>query len=95
MYNIVIVNMYFTYHRYNETDHKSMIPWVCGTFVFYAPYKDEQMPMYTAEILFRYPIVGRILFRQPKDDPESDTTIIIENLVHADGTTVNNTEGHR
>jgi len=50
--------------------------------------------MYTAEVVFRYPIVGRILFRQPKDDPEMDTTIIIEHLVYADGN-ANNTADHR
>lgn len=72
-----------------------MIPWVCGTFTLYVPYTDWQMPMYTAEVVFRYPIVGRILFRQPRDDFEIDTTIIIEHLVHADGNAVNNTVDHR
>lgn len=81
--------------RYNETDNKGVIPWVCGTFVHYVPYTDWQMPMYTAEAVFRYPIVGQIVFRQPKDDPEMDTTIIIEHLVHADGNIVNNSAEHR
>lgn len=81
--------------RYNETDNKGVIPWVCGSFALYAPHTDWQMSMYTAEAVFRYPIVGRILFRQPKDDPEMDTTVIIEHLVHADGNAVNNTADHR
>jgi len=53
------------------------------------------MSMHTAEVVFRYPIVGRILFRQPRNDPEMDTTIIIEHLVHADGNAINNTADHR
>ncbi|KYN36526.1 Superoxide dismutase [Cu-Zn], partial [Trachymyrmex septentrionalis] len=80
---------------YNETDNSSMVPWVCGTFVLYTPHTNWQMPLYTAEVIFRYPIVGRILFRQSRDDPEMDTTIIIEYLVHADGNAINNTANHR
>lgn len=72
-----------------------MIPWVCGTFMLYIPHTDWQMPMYTAEVIFRYPIVGRILFRQPRDHPEMDTTIIIKHLIHADGNSINNTADHR
>lgn len=72
-----------------------MIPWVCSTFALYTPHTNWQMPMYTAEVIFRYPIVGRILFRQPRDDSEMDTTIIIEHLVHADGNAINNTADHR
>lgn len=51
--------------------------------------------MQTAQLLFRYPIVGKILFRQPKDEPWHDTTIIIEYLIHADGSSLNNSESHR
>ncbi|EGI61049.1 hypothetical protein G5I_10739 [Acromyrmex echinatior] len=81
--------------RYNETDNAGMVPWVCGMFVLYTPHTNWQMPLYTAEVVFRYPIVGRILFRQSRDDPEMDTTIIIEYLVHADGNAINNTANHR
>ncbi|XP_020297647.1 uncharacterized protein LOC109862119 isoform X2 [Pseudomyrmex gracilis] len=90
-----IVHRSLVVYKYNETDNKSVIPWVCGTFTLYVPHTDWQMPMQTAEVVFRYPIVGHILFRQPKDDPETDTTIIIEHLVHADGNIINNTAGHR
>lgn len=51
--------------------------------------------MVTAQVIYRYPIVGKIIFRQPKNDPQMDTTIIIENLVHADGNALNNSELHR
>jgi hypothetical protein len=54
-----------------------------------------QMQMYTAQILFRYPIVGKILLRQPKEEPWEDTTVIFEYLIHADGSHQNNTENHR
>lgn len=81
--------------RYNETDNKGVLPWVCGTFVLHSPYKTGQIPMMTAQVIFRYPIVGQIILRQPKDDPQADTTIIVENLVHADGSSLNNSAGHR
>ncbi|KAL0112201.1 hypothetical protein PUN28_011934 [Cardiocondyla obscurior] len=90
-----VVHRSLVLYKYNETDNVSMIPWVCGTFMLYVPYTDWQMPMYTAEVIFRYPIAGRILFRQPRDNPETDTTIIIEYLVHADGTSTNNTANHK
>jgi hypothetical protein len=51
--------------------------------------------MLTAQVLFRYPIVGKILFRQPKDHPWLDTTVIIEYLIHADGSNVNDTDNHQ
>lgn len=81
--------------RYNETDNTGIIPWVCGTMMHHLPNNAGQMPMFTAEVIFRYPIVGRIIFRQPKHDPLMDTTVIIENLVHADGSSLNNSAGHR
>lgn len=46
-------------------------------------------------MLFRYPIVGKVLFRQPKDQPWQDTTIIFEYLIHADGSSLNNSDSHR
>jgi hypothetical protein len=72
-----------------------MIPWICATFVMQLPNNAGQMPISTAEVIFRYPIVGKIIFRQPKNEPEMDTTIIIENLIHADGSTLNNSFDHR
>ncbi|CAK9808868.1 Superoxide dismutase [Cu-Zn] B [Anthophora quadrimaculata] len=82
-------------HKYNETDNKSIIPWVCGTFHLYSPDNTGQIPILSAQVVFRYPIVGKIIFRQPKNDPQMDTTIIIENLIHADGNAINNSAHHR
>lgn len=51
--------------------------------------------MLTAQAVFKYPLVGRIIFRQPQNEPESDTAIIIENLIHADGSALNHSAEHR
>lgn len=81
--------------RYNETDNKGIIPWVCGTVLQHISQTAGQMPMLTAQAVFRYPIVGKIIFRQPLNEPEMDTTIIIENLIHSDGRVLNNSADHR
>lgn len=67
----------------------------CATLTQYKSNRKYQTPMFTAQVLFRYPIVGRILFRQPKEDPSADTTIITEYLIHADGSALNNSDAHR
>lgn len=64
-------------------------------FSLYEHNQIYQVPITTAQLLFRYPIVGKILFRQPKDQPWHDTTVIIEYLTHADGNDINNTDSHR
>lgn len=51
--------------------------------------------MFTAQVILRYPLVGRVLLRQPKDEPWTDTTILFEYLVHADGSNLNNSFEHR
>lgn len=51
--------------------------------------------MFTAQVVFRYPTVGRIIMRQPRDEPWADTAILVDYLVHADGATLNNSVGHR
>ncbi|KAI8423349.1 hypothetical protein MSG28_014359 [Choristoneura fumiferana] len=68
---------------------------LCGTVVPYEFGTDYQTPMSAAEVVFRYPLVGRVVFRQPRDRPWEDTTITVENLIHADGANVNDTFGHR
>lgn len=84
-------------YRYNRTDVHNITstPWSCGTVFQYLKKGIYQKPMFTAQVLFRYPIVGRILFRQPKDEPWQDTTVIVEYLIHADGSTEESSEGHR
>lgn len=67
----------------------------CGTFILYDNRVGFQMAISTGEVLFRYPIVGRVILRQPRDEPWADTTIIVEYLIHADGATINNTDAHR
>lgn len=70
-------------------------PWICGTIHQYEKDFQYQKPIFTAQVIFRYPTVGRILFRQPKEEPWADTTMLIEYLVHADGASLNNTADHR
>lgn len=67
----------------------------CGVLSLYEENQQYQFPIQTAQVLFRYPLVGKILFRQPKDQPWHDTTILIEYLIHADGSAVNNSDSHR
>lgn len=67
----------------------------CGTLTLYDDVTHYQTAMFTSEVSFRYPIVGRILFRQPRDEPWVDTTVIVEYLIHADGSTLNKSMDHR
>lgn len=75
-----IVHRSLIVERYNRTDsvNTTRSNWACGTLTLYQNNRQYQMPMSTAQVQFRYPIVGRILFRQPRDDPLHETTIIIE-----------------
>lgn len=91
MYNILF---FFPRNTQYQT-HLISEPWICGSIALYDQSLQYQVPIFTAEVLFRYPLVGRILFRQPRDLPNADTTILVEYLVHADGAQINNTEGHR
>ncbi|XP_014088313.2 uncharacterized protein Rsod [Bactrocera oleae] len=84
----------FTYNRTN-VDNITENPWSCSTITQYLKNKLYQKPMYTAQVLLRYPVVGRVLFRQPVEEPWQDTTVIFEYLIHADGSTQNNTFEHR
>lgn len=86
-----------TINRYNKTDLENITQsiWTCGTLLMYDKRLSQQIPMLTLEVLYRYPIVGRILFRQPRDEPWTDTTIIVEYLIHADGSTQNTSADHR
>lgn len=92
-----IIHRGLTIEQYNRTnmEEAKRMPWVCGTVVLYQENRRQQIPMITAQVLFRYPIVGRILFRQPRDDSKLDTTVLVEYLIHADGSTLNSSESHR
>lgn len=92
-----VIHRGLTIEQYNrsQSDSVKRMPWTCGTIVLYQENRRHQLPMVTGQVLFRYPIVGRILFRQPRDDNTLDTTIIVEYLIHADGSTLNSSESHR
>lgn len=87
----------FVLTRYNRTNPDNITESTigCGALALYEENQQYQVPMHTAQVLFRYPIVGKILFRQPKDQPWHDTTILVEYLIHADGANVNNSDTHR
>lgn len=70
-------------------------PWICGGIRLYEDNLEYEKQIFTAQVLFRYPVVGRILFRQPRDEPWTDTTVFFEYLVHADGSNTNNSAEHR
>ncbi|XP_071440833.1 uncharacterized protein Rsod [Hetaerina americana] len=53
-----------------------------------------ELPVTTAVAKFRYPCVGRILFRQVTGDPWADTSVFVEYLTYTDGSK-NDTDGHR
>jgi len=40
------------------------------------------VPMITAVAVFRYPLGGRVLLRQPASDPTAETTIHFESLIY-------------
>lgn len=72
------------------------VPWICGTLTRYTTVDSGwKIPIFSAGVVFRYPVVGRIIFRQVRDQPWSDTTVIVETLVHGDGICLNNTADHR
>lgn len=76
----------------NELENE---PWICGSVVLYDRKFKYQKPIFSAQVLFRYPIVGRVLFRQPLDEPWTDTSIFVDYIVHADGSNLNNSAAHR
>lgn len=81
--------------RYDETNNKDMITWICSNIVPYASQTGGPLSVQTAQAVFHYPIVGRVIFRQVENEPDSDTTIIVEKLIHADGRSTNNSADHR
>lgn len=89
--------MQYLLYRQNQTNPDQVTESVigCGPLSQYEENQQHQLQIHTAQILFRYPIVGKILFRQPKDQPWHDTTILVEYLIHADGAAINNSESHR
>ncbi|BES96735.1 Copper/zinc superoxide dismutase (SODC) [Nesidiocoris tenuis] len=69
-------------------------PWICTTLTRYKWAEPEyKMPILSAEAVYRYPLVGRVIFYQP--DPYGETTVLVEGLIHADGMSQNTTSNHR
>lgn len=75
-----VVHRGVSVERYNRTDAANTTKsiWACGTLTLFQENRQYQMPMTTAQVHFRYPIVSKVLFRQPRDNPMHETTIIIE-----------------
>lgn len=67
----------------------------CGPLLPYTSDKKSILPMDTVEVLYKYPIVGRVLMRQPKDQPWEETVILFEYLILADGNTPVDSSNHR
>ena len=62
-------------------------PWICANL-------QDGRPMVAAAAVFRFPLAGRVLFLQPEDAPEEDTTVLLEGLLYNDGS-MNGTQRHR
>ncbi|XP_048486414.1 uncharacterized protein LOC105383835 [Plutella xylostella] len=56
---------------------------LCGAILAYHHDRDSPIPMTTAEAVFRYPLAGRVTFRQPLRQPWADTSIIVDYLIHS------------
>ncbi|XP_065226507.1 uncharacterized protein Rsod [Planococcus citri] len=70
-------------------------PWLCGVLSpFLNENSDIKLPMVTAEVIFQYPISGKILFRQLANQEYSDTVVIVESLLYSDGSTELDTSHH-
>lgn len=70
-------------------------PWICGAVRLYEPGFKQEKQIFTAQAFFRYPVVGRILFRQANEESWADTTVLFEYIIHADGANTNNSAEHR
>ncbi|KAJ9574059.1 hypothetical protein L9F63_008585 [Diploptera punctata] len=89
-----VVHRTLVFYRKNNTGGDE--PWICGALARYTSVTNGwKVGITTAGVVFRYPTVGRIIFRQPRDQPWADTTVMVEMLVHSDGTSLNNTADHR
>ncbi|XP_068153414.1 uncharacterized protein Rsod [Drosophila tropicalis] len=84
-------------YTYNRTDVENITQsiWGCSTINQYQKNGLYQQAMFTAQVLFRYPVVGRVILRQAEEQPWQDTTVLFEYLIQADGSTQNSTHDHR
>lgn len=78
--------------RNTETEE---VPWLCGLLSPFAGVNSNvRLPVTTAEVLFQYPISGRIIFKQLTDHEYADTAIIVESLIYSDGSIDKDTSHH-
>ncbi|XP_070142466.1 LOW QUALITY PROTEIN: uncharacterized protein Rsod, partial [Drosophila kikkawai] len=84
-------------YTFNRTDVNKITQniWGCSSLGQYQRNGIYQQNMVTAQVLFRYPVVGRVIFRQAAEQPWQDTTVLFEYLIQADGSTQNTTSDHR
>ncbi|VVC90046.1 unnamed protein product [Leptidea sinapis] len=90
-----LTGLYSIMHRALVVTRRPPKQEICATVLSYEPGTQYQTPMSSAIVIYRYPIVGTVIFRQPLGRPWEDTTIIIENMIHSDGANINNTVEHR
>ena len=92
-----ILHRGFLIQKFNRTDPNDIKEqiWACGMTAMYEVLKNYQIPMETAQVIIRYPIVTKIILRQVQEQYWTDTFVIFEYLIHADGFTQNNTFDHR
>lgn len=70
-------------------------PWLCGTLLPFSRVNSNiKLPLATAEVIFQYPISGKIVFRQLVNQEYADTVVIIESLVYSDGSSQADTFYH-
>lgn len=80
-FNLNVRNLHFITNFNNNYPRRNPKHDLCGTILLYEHGTEYQTPMTSAQVIFRYPIVGQVIFRQPQDRPWEDTTIIIESMV--------------
>ncbi|CAG9854590.1 unnamed protein product [Phyllotreta striolata] len=92
-----IIHRSLVIYKYTQYRSSELIaePWICGDVVLYEANFKYAKQIFTAQVVFRYPLVGRVLLRQARDEPWADTSLLVEYLVHADGAALNNSAGHR
>lgn len=85
--NIVKSKFNILFKFYFSNTHSGIEePWLCEILVPVAHVKSNiKLPMVTAEVIFQYPVAGRIVFRQLANQEYSDTIIIVESLLYSDG----------
>lgn len=91
-------DLYLPLYGMNSVVHRNVVfkdNIGCGSLLPYSSDKKSVLPMTTVEILYKYPIVGRVLLRQPKEQPWEETVVLFEYLILADGNKPVDSYDHR